>query len=65
MSSSVTNNKYINIDSDGDSFGIELTVFDSNANSDANSDVDCDINNGINYDANSIARFNNTCEALA
>jgi len=63
--SSVTNNKYIDIDSDSDSYGIEPTVFDSNTNSDTDSNANCDVNSGINYDANSITRFDDAYEAFA
>jgi len=63
--SSVTNDKYMGIDSDGNSYGIELTVFNSNANSNADSNANCNTDSGINYDANSIARSNNACEAPA
>ena len=35
----------MDIDSDGNSYGTEPTVFDSNANSDA----DCNADSGINY----------------
>ena len=37
------------MDSDGDSYRIELIVFDSNTNSNTNSDADCDADSGINY----------------
>jgi len=63
--SSVTDNKYIGMDSDGDSYGTELTVFDSNANSDADSNADCDTDSGINYNADSIAGSDDACEVLA
>jgi len=63
--SSVTDNEYMGTDSDGDSYGTEPTVFDSNANSDADSNADCDTDSGINYNADSIAGSNNTCEAPA
>jgi len=51
------------MDSDSDSYGTELTIFDSNTNSNADSDADCNADNGINYDTNSIARFNNAYKA--
>jgi len=35
--SSVTNNEYMDINSDGNSYGTELTVFNSNADSTAKS----------------------------
>jgi hypothetical protein len=50
-------------DSDGDSYGTEPTVFDSNTDSDTDSNADCNTNSGINCDANSIARSNDACEA--
>jgi hypothetical protein len=53
------------MDSDGNSYGIELTVFNSNADSNTNSNTNCDANSGINYNANSIAKSNNACEAPA
>ena len=52
-------------DSDGDSYGTEPTVFNSNTDSDADSDADCDANSGINYNANSIARSDDACKAPA
>ena len=64
-SSSVTNNEYMDTDSDGDSYRTEPTVFNSNTDSDANSDANCDTNSGINCDANSIAGSNNAYEAPA
>ncbi|XTI84445.1 hypothetical protein V2W45_1339489 [Cenococcum geophilum] len=63
--SSVTDNEYMDTDSDGDSYGTEPTVFDSNANSDADSNADCDADSGINCDADSIAESNDACEAPA
>ena len=71
--SSVTDNKYMDTDSDGNSYRIELTVFnsnansntDSNANSDTNSDADCNANSSINCDADSITRSNNAYKAPA
>ena len=50
-------------DSNGDSYGTEPTVFNSNTDSDANSDANCDADSGINYNANSIAGSNNACKA--
>jgi hypothetical protein len=64
-SSSVTDNEYIDMDSNGNSYRTEPTVFDSNTDSDANSDADYNADSGINCDANSITRFNNACEAPA
>ena len=65
--SSVTDDEYMDMDSDGDSYRTELTVFDSNANSDtdsdADSDADCNTDSGINCDADSIAGSNNACKA--
>jgi len=52
-------------DSDGNSYGIEPTVFNSNANSDADSNANCDTDSGINCNANSIAGSNNACKAPA
>ena len=65
LSSSVTNDKYIDTDSNGNSYGIEPTVFNSNADSNANSNADYDADSSINYNANSIARSNDACEAPA
>ena len=59
--SSVINNKYMDTDSDGNSYRTEPTVF----NSDANSNTNCDADSGINYNANSIARSNDAYEAPA
>ena len=53
------------MDSDGNSYRIELTIFNSNANSNTNSNANYDANSSINYNANSIARSNYTCEAPA
>ena len=53
------------MDSDGNSYEIELTVFNSNADSNANSNADYDANSGINYNANSITKSNDACEAPA
>ena len=57
----------MNIDSDGNSYKIELTVFNSNAdsNTDSNTDsnADYDADSGINYNADSIARSNNAYKA--
>jgi hypothetical protein len=48
----------MDIDSDSNSYKIEPTIF----NSDADSDTNCDADSGINYNANSITRFNNACK---
>jgi len=53
------------MDSDGDSYGTEPTVFNSNTDSNADSDANCDANSGINCDADSIARSNNAYKAPA
>jgi len=53
----------MNIDSDGNSYRTELTVFNGNANSNANSNANCNTNSGINCNANSIAKSNNTYKA--
>jgi hypothetical protein len=42
--SSVTDDKYMDTDSDSDSYGIEPTVFDSDADSDADYNADSSIN---------------------
>jgi len=55
----------MDMDSDGNSYGTELTVFDSNTNSNANSNTDCNADSGINCDANSIARSNDAYKAPA
>jgi hypothetical protein len=55
----------MDIDSDGDSYRTELTVFDNNTDSNANSNADCDADSGINCDADSIARSNNAYKAPA
>jgi len=55
----------MDMDSDGDSYGTEPTVFDSNTDSDADSDADCDADSGINCDADSIAGSNNAYKAPA
>ena len=60
-------------DNDGNSYGIEPTVFNSNANSDTDSDADsnansnanCDADSSINYNTNSIIRSNNAYKAPA
>ena len=49
----------MDINSDGNSYGTEPTVFNSNANSNTNSNANCDANSCINYNANSIAKSNN------
>ena len=53
----------MDIDSNGNSYGTEPTIFDSNTNSDANSDANCNTNSGINCNANSITRSNNAYKA--
>jgi len=53
------------MDSDGNSYEIELTVFNSNADSNANSNADCDANSGINCNVNSITRSNDAYKAPA
>jgi len=63
--SSVTNNEYMDTDSDGDSYGTEPTVFNSNTDSNTDSNANCDANNGINYNANSIARSDDAYKAPA
>jgi hypothetical protein len=63
--SSITDNKYIDMDSDGNSYGIEPTVFNSNANSDTNSNADCDADSSINCNADSIVESNDACETPA
>ena len=55
--SSVTDDEYMDIDSDGDSYGTEPTVFNSNADGDANSDA--------HSNTNSTAELENACEASA
>ena len=52
-------------DSDGNSYGTEPTVFNSNTNSDANSDANYDADSGINCNVNSIARSNNAYKVPA
>ena len=59
------------MDSDGNSYGIEPTVFnsnadsdtDSNTDSDADSDADYNANSGINCNADSITGSNNAYKA--
>ena len=51
------------MDSNGNSYRIELTVFNRNANSNANNKADWDANSSINYNINSITRSNNTYKA--
>ena len=63
--SSVTNNKYMGMDSDGDSYRIEPTIFNNNTDSNAGSNANCNTNSGINYNANSIVRSNNAYKAPA
>ena len=53
------------MDSDGNSYGTDPTVLNSNTNSDANSDANCDANSGINCNTNSIAKSNNAHKAPA
>ena len=53
------------MDSDGNSYGIKPTIFNSNTNSNADSNANYNANSGISCDANSIARSNDACEALA
>ena len=53
------------MDSDGNSYRTEPTVFNSNANSNADSNADYNTDSGINCNANSIARSNNACEVPA
>ena len=54
-------------DSDSNSYRIEPTVFNSNADSDTdsntNSDADYNADSGINYNANSIAGSNDAYKA--
>jgi hypothetical protein len=50
-------------DSDGNSYGIELTVFNSNTDSNADSNADYNTNSSTNYNANSIAKSNDACKA--
>ena len=58
--SSVTNNEYMDTDSNSNSYGTELTVFNSNTDSNADSNTDYNADSGINCNANSITRSNNT-----
>ena len=51
------------MDSDGNSYRTELTVFNSNTDSNTNSNANYNTNSSINYNANSITRSNDTCEA--
>jgi len=55
----------MDINSDGNSYRMEPTIFNSNADSNANSNTNCDANSGINYNANSITRSNNAYKAPA
>jgi len=50
-SSSVTNDEYIDINSDSNSYRTEPTVFDSDANSDADYNADSSINYNNAYKA--------------
>ena len=69
LSSSITDNKYIDTDSDGNSYGIEPTVFnsnaDSNTDSNADSNADCDADSSINCNDDSIVRSDDAYEAPA
>ena len=58
--SSFTNNKYIDINSDSNSYRIKPTVFNSNANSNADNNTDNNTDSSINYNTNSIIKSNNT-----
>ena len=49
--------------SNGNSYGTEPTVFNSNADSNADSNANYDANSGINCNANSIAKSNDACKA--
>jgi len=62
---SVCDNKYINIDSDGDSYGTEPTVFDSDADGDANSNAHSDADSGINCGTDSTTKSENAYKASA
>ena len=42
LSSNITDNKYMDINSDGNSYGTEPTIFNSNANSTAKSENACE-----------------------
>ena len=64
-SSSVTDDKYIGTDSDGNSYGTEPTVFNSNTDSNTDSNADYNADSSINYNANSITKSNNAYKALA
>ena len=63
----------MDINSNSNSYRIELTVLnsntnsntDSNADNNANSNTNCNTNSSINCDANSITRSNNTCKVPA
>ena len=64
LSSNVTDDKYMDISSNGDSYGTEPTVFNSNVNSNTdsntNSNANCNADSGINCNANSITGSDNT-----
>ena len=53
------------MDSDGNSYRTEPTVFNSNADSNTDSNADYNTDSSINCDANSIAKSNNAYEAPA
>jgi len=53
------------MDSDGNSYGTEPTVFNSNADSNADSNANYNTDSGINYNTNSITKSNNAYEAPA
>jgi len=55
----------MDIDSDGNSYGTEPTVFNSNTDSNADSNADYNADSSINCNANSIARFNDAYKAPA
>jgi len=53
------------MDSDGNSYRTEPTVFNSNADSNANSNANCNADSSINYNTDSISRSNNAYKAPA
>jgi hypothetical protein len=55
----------MDINSNGDSYGTEPTVFNSNTNSDANSDADCNTDSSINCNTDSITGSNNAYKVPA
>ena len=73
LSSSITDNEYIDTDSDGNSYRTEPTVFDSdadgdtnsNAHSNADSNAHSDADNDAYSDADSTAESENIYEASA